>query len=350
MVAVQVWKGLDHAEFDIDPAVKLAQLRTMINNAGKTLKLTGADQFLYYSDIEDKEMILPVDREAALAVSTLIKQGHIKLVDTGSARPDLIGVIAPWLYNRVLGVQVMLNNESSAQAKNGNRFQPMMMSNVRSANPTKSSNFNQIVICEEGSQVMFRISSWCPAGFGYRIRPARGQEIASGLYIVSDENNHNGRMQTDLQRYQNPQQMIDVSACATLGIPRYDSAGQGQWGFYQQITVQSWRVMDYQREGGARYVSDAMPPASAYDPAVPPDFTQGKHGGVVSGENIISAAPNPGAASGQQFGRITIQRQDSPDQNQVLGEVIFYLFVFKDRAAAEKIILGVNAPDGTPYN
>jgi hypothetical protein len=349
MVAVQVWKGLDQAVFDVDPAVNLVQLRTMVNNAGKTLKLTNADQFLYYNEMEDSESILPVSREAALTVSKLIKQGNIKLVDTGSARPDLIGIITPWLYNRVLGVQVLLNNETNAQVKNGNRFQPMMMTNVRSANPNKSSNFNQVVICEEGSQVMFRISSWCPAGFGYRIKPGRGREIVNGLYIVADQNNHSGRMQTDLQRYQTAEQMIDVSACATLGIPAFDSDGQGQWGFYQQITVQSWRVMEYERAGSGRYSSDAEAPASAYDPAVPPDFTQGRRGGVVSGQDISAATASPGQASGQKFGRITMHRQDNPDQNQVLGEVIFYLFVFKDRAAAEKIILGVNAPDGTPY-
>jgi hypothetical protein len=351
MAEIQVWKGLSNAKFNIEPTASLSQLRAVINNVNGPLKLTGADHFLYYDKMGDQESILPLGREATLAVSALMKQSDIKVVDTASKRPDLIGVITDRLWNRNLSVEVPLNNEPNAQAKNGTRFQPIMMTNVRSANPKDRSNFNQVVICEDGSQVMFRINSWCPAGFGYRIRPGRSKygDIASGLYILSNQNNHSGHMVTDLQRYQNSQQMIDVSACADIGIPAVDEHGFNR-GFYQQITVQSWRVMDYELEGGARYVSDAMPPPSAYDPNVPPDFNTAKRGGVVSGEDVRAGAARPGAASGQKFGGMKIvHRQDNPDQNQLLGEVIFYFFLFKDRSAAEKIILGVNAPDGTPY-
>ncbi len=272
----------------------------------------------------------------------LQKNGKIVITDTTAARPDLVGVITPWLWDRGLGVQVVLNREQKAMQLNGNRFEPIMMTNVRGVNPNVPAYFNQVVVCEQGTQVQFNLSSWGAAGYGYRIRPDRGVPIAERLYICFGRDGFGKRCNGALQRYQQAQQLIEIVSTQSMQIPGKDAIP------YMKVTVQSWRLRGFKASNGETFRSDAMPPLT-YDVDRPPDFRGELRGGVIPGDAVVMGMPRPGEASAQSFGSISDVEQDNPDANQVLGEVVFYFFVFKDRETAAKVILGVNSPDGSPY-
>jgi hypothetical protein len=339
---VVVWNGLNDKSLSVDDDQPLAALR---NTLQSEKFMQSGDRFLYYNAMEEKETTLDdINLEARRKVSQvvtydLLKKGKIHITDPTKARPDLVGIITPWFYNRHLGVQVALNEEPNAKKLNGNRPGPIMMTNVKSVNPNVPANFNQVIVCDEGSQVQFNINSWGAAGYGYRIRPDRGAAIADEAYICFDRGQFGKRVNTSLQVYCKGQQLIQIVSTGSQAIPGKDAIQ------YMRCTVQSWRVTSFKKSNGETFRSDAKADALAFAVDRPPDFGGPHYGGVIPGEAIRTGMPIPGQISPHPAEAVYDLTQDSPDNNQILGEVTFYFFVFKDRATADKVVSGVNAPD-----
>ncbi len=129
---------------------------------------------------------------------------------------------------------------------------------------------------------------------------------------------------------------------------------------YQKVTVKTWRVTGYQKNGQT-YQNGSQPPeiqaptahnfrAFAADAAPTGGFDPGAPGGntFVPGGSIQTGAPGRGPTTNDAFGSITNLTED--DRNTtVLGSVVFYFFVFKDHEAANRVINVLNAPDPNAF-
>ncbi|KUM03783.1 hypothetical protein AWB61_21010 [Chromobacterium sp. F49] len=230
-----------------------------------------------------------------------------------------------------------------------------MLTDVQPSNPGSNAFYSRAVICEKGSIVGFNISSWGAAGFGYNISSDK-DTICDGLYNCFG-NEPNRKATSSLLRYQSSKNTIQIESTQVLGIPTSDII------HYQKVTVKTWRLTKYSKNGQT-YSSDMQAPVitapgqtmarflsgsletqllaesgrSGFDP--------GPVGGdtFVPGQSIETGAPSRGPESQQNFGSIYDLREDDR-HTTVLGSVVFYFFVFKDRASADRVINVLNSPN-----
>ncbi|MEI8630958.1 hypothetical protein P4S72_00255 [Vibrio sp. PP-XX7] len=168
--------------------------------------------------------------------------------------PDLIGIGTNWFFDRFMSCQVVLNQiDQSARTNNSGKFEPMMLTHVRPTSNNVSGIYDNVVVCEIGTSIAFRVSSWGAAGFGYSIKPSAGQSILDELYITFGDNpNKEGSSQ--LYRYGDKAQQIVIDSTSNMQIP------SGQTVQYQRISVKTWRMTSYEKNGRT-YSSNAQPPA-----------------------------------------------------------------------------------------
>jgi uncharacterized protein YaiE (UPF0345 family) len=342
---------------DASSTETLASLRAKLGSAANDYA------FIYFNSFTATKTIL-TDRsvearqtvgavafpDPATGTNTLVQM----TVVTGQ-KTDLIGTKAEWLFNRNTGVRISLNREDgNAITANKGKFDPIMLTDVQPTNDQSSAFYDRVVICEKGSIVTFDISSWGAAGFGYSVSSEK-DTICSYLYnTFGDAPNRQGY--SSLRRYKDSNNSIQIESTATLNIPTDETI------YYQKVTVKSWRLTSYKKNGHT-YSSSMQPPqpsaprlmaarsmtpnllavtagasVGGFDPGAPSGDI------YVPGQDIETGAPSRGPESEQKFGSISNIKEDDRN-NTVLGSVVFYFFVFKDHASANKVINVLNAPN-----
>ncbi|MBK1664542.1 hypothetical protein CKO38_08205 [Rhodospirillum rubrum] len=322
--------------------------------------------FVYFNTFTEKKTIL-TDRSvearqtvAAIAFPdpTTSTNTLIQMSVVAGNKTDLFGTKTDWLYNRNAGVRITLNtSDTKAVEANKGKFAPIMLTDVQPSNESSAAFYDRVVVCEKGSIVNFNVSSWGAAGFGYSVASQK-DTICSSLYNTFGDSPN--RMSTSvLRRYKDSNNSIQIESTESLNIPTDETI------FYQKVTVKTWRLTSYKKDGKT-YSSTMQPPT----PQAPPtlmlarggltastgltemrmsasaDFDPGAASGdvYIPGQDVETGAPSRGPESQQSFGSISNLKQDDPN-NTVVGVVIFYFFVFKDHEAANRVINILNAPN-----
>ena len=346
MTTYDVYTDGKSKQFSIDPNASLAEAREQISNGGM-MGSPNQYQFVYYNPMTEQQTIMnqpqqePKIKVSKVAFAPAKSGGNqiIKVANVGSARPDLFGTRVDWLYDRHTGVRVNLNMDDVGRPLNAGKFEPLMLSDVQPTNPNSNFFASNAVICEKGSIISFSISSWGAAGFGFRVQSNK-ERIVDALYI-SYGDDPNRQSYAGASRYQSSANTIQVDSTEKLKISKDLIID------YQKITVKTWRMTGYD-QGGKHYSSNMQAPQLAtgagggFDPGPPGGDT------YVPGQSIQTGAPHRGPKSNVKFGSISNISQDDPD-NTVLGAVVLYFFVFRDRNAANEVMNILNSPNPTPY-
>lgn len=347
METYNVYLSGEENTIEADPSDSLSSLRKKIGSKADNF------EFLYFNTMTEAKTILsPTSLEEKRTIKDVVFENNTVLMAVVSGeKTDLFGTKADWLNDRHVGVKISLNNVDTNGKKenssNGGKFEPIMLTDVQPSNPNSSVFFKNAVICEKGSVIEFRISSWGAAGYGYKIQSDK-DTIVKGLYN-SFGDSQNKKSYSTLRRYQDSINTIQIESTESLKISTSEIIN------YQKVTIKTWRMTSYKKDG-KKYSSDMKAP-DIYAPVKQTQsfrtmslfatakggFDPGSPGGevYVPGKDIETAAPSRGGNSEQTFGSISNINEDDPDHS-TLGSVVLYFFVFKDRAAAEKVINVLN--------
>ena len=317
-------------------------------------------EFVYYNNFTDKKTILndrQVESNQTISKITFPPHNTVIMTVVKGSKTDLFGTKADWLHDRHTGVQITLNQEDQvAREHNEGKFKPIMLTDIQPSNSLSNAFYQRAVICEKGSIIKFKISSWGAAGFGYSITSDK-DTICDALYITYGDK-PNRQSNFGMRRYQDSNNTIQIESTKTLNIPTQDII------HYQKVTVKTWRLISY-KQNGQTFTSNTQAPViqapttrgamllahstihrssilqtrtGGFDPGAPEGDT------YVPGKDIETAAPSRGPKSEQKFGSISDLKQDDSN-NTVLGAVVFYFFVFKDQEAANRVINVLNVPN-----
>ena len=342
MKKYEVYLSGEKQVVEINPDAMLSELRN---------KLTGAkdSQFVYYNSFTEKKTILDdLSLEATKKIKQISFKNNIVIMTVVKGKKtDLFGMKTSWLNNGHMGVKVILNKtDSTAITQNQGKFDPIMIKDVQKTNPNTSGFYQNAVICEKGSVISFDISSWGAAGFGYSVGGrAKEAHICEELYN-SYGDDQDKQSYSSLRRYSDSNNTIKIDSLKNLNIP------EGMAGDYQKITIKTWKLISY-KKGGNTYTSNNSPSTvNAQKTSIEMSFTlssgytpEAANGNTyVPGKDINNAAPSKGKASEQEFGSITVLKEDDKEHD-LLGVVHLHFFVFKDREAANRVIKILNEPD-----
>lgn len=279
----------------------------------------------FYSD-----MIVSLTDEPYLPVSKVVGlKNQLYLTDVRTTvNTDLIGFRNPWFWDRKLGVRVEFNTESAAMLSNKNKMPPLMLTNVKLANPHLKGvgAMQNVLVCEKGSLIQFLLNSSGAVAYGYDIRPMAGPPIMdNSLYICFQSYAPTNRSIGVLQKYYTPNnsstnnKMIQVVPTSSLNL------GNGTTLSYMKFSVKTWNVYSYTTQNNKVHSSIKFPfLASAIQP----------------GTTIPSLKP-----SGQPFNGPIHNIIEDKTAKGILGEVVFYVFVFDNHADAIKTFTSINTPD-----
>lgn len=321
---------------EIDPQATLYELR-------QKLKEVDEFNFMYYNDFAEIKSVLN-DRslESERTVEQVVIGEIIQMARVSGGNTDLVGMKADYLYDRDAGVKVTLNTvDENAKKANAGKFQPLMITDVQPTNPNTNAFYDNVVICEKGSVINFNVASWGSAGFGCSIKSSK-QTIIDSIYSCYG-NNQDRNANMDLRRYEKSKNTIVIDSTENLDIP------SGEEIYYQKVTLKTWRLTSYEKDNKT-YSSNTQAPLKQANKAASMNSTSGFDPGETEGDTYVpggdidNAAPSEGEPSDQSFGKFYIKSEDDRD-SKVLGAVVFYFFVFKDKEAANRVINILNSPD-----
>lgn len=284
-------------------------------------------KFVYYNTMTETKTIL---EDSSIEGKRKIKQivfdkNTLLMTIVKGEKTDLFGTKTEWFTDRNMGAQINLNIQDG-------KFKPIMLTDISPSNPNSDVFFNNAVICEKGSTIEFRISSWGAAGFGFSIESEK-ESIVDRLYLTFGTD-QNTTSYTTVSRYQESANTIQVDSTESLNIGEDDAV------HYQKITIKTWRLTSYKKDG-TTYSSDMKPPRRKLKAAFSEESTNGDT--YVPGKYIENAAPSRGGHSDETFGPGISELKEDDPKNTVIGSIVLYFFVFKDRESAEKTINVLNA-------
>ncbi len=365
--------GTASKDFVFNSDSKLADVRANLGDF--------ANDNLRFIDYQNKkttynDMILSENFEQYVPLANVIGlKNQLYLTDvTKTIQTDLVGFNTDWFFDRYLSCNVTLNTEAAAQPLNAGKMPPLMLNNVKTANPNLRGfgAMDKVVVCEKDSVISFGISSWGAAGYGFNISPEAGTPINyAGLFATFSACTGNNYKATGLSRYYSDNggingQMIKVVPTSSMNI------GPNQTLQYMKITVKTWNVTGYSTSDGsnincndsiptpqvkqslraaARFANFAVSNGDSH--ATPFGALANAVSGVVvvPGNTITPGSTVPaGQQSGQQFAGGLTSLKDDTSPAGIIGEVTFYIFVFNSHADAAKVFSGINDIDPSVWS
>ncbi len=371
MARITVHKGTlagDMKTYDMAPEMKLDAVRAQLVADGFLALDTGTVKYRFIlapstsSNYED--VVCPLGLEHTTMLIDTLRAGSQLIVTNISKIKDVdfVGIGTNQFFNRYLGVSVWLNNRDAAavQTNASNKaFPPLMLTNVNPTNPQAFGLYDNVCVVVENSVVGFTLSSWGAVGFNYYIGADSGDPIVDSALYVSFGESPNRFAQSDIYRYYNKEQTIQIVGADQVGIVGKDNILR-----FQKVTFRSRRMTYYKRGDGQEFESNQMPPplvphglrpmagfgkmAKAEDIPIERQIATAGQIGTVPGDFIKPGGPVAGPPSQQQWGG-TIYDARTDDWSQALGEIVVYFFVFKTWEQANQVITGYNAPDPTMW-
>ncbi len=354
------YKGdITSVSFDFDPSTKLSEVRQQLIDRGVLTITESQDQYRFVNyqntDLKYEDMIIGISTEQYIPLEGVVGiNNQSYLTDKEKTKAvDLIGFTTDWWFDRYMSCRMRLNTtDPEARVANNGKFQPFMLTNVKTANPNLPGiSMENVVICEKDSIVEFNMSSWRSAGYGYQIKPVSGTPInSSPLYITfTDCPNGGDYANTTLRRYFAKNESQNNSTIKVVATDSLNLGGQTL--NYMKFSIRTWKVNAYEKPAGTRYSCNLplpVPSESTRDVTVtttPYTKLVSAPETVVPGGTIEPGSTVPsGDQSTQTIGTI-YNVADSQEPNSIVGEVVFYVFVFKTKAEAEAVFGRMNDID-----
>lgn len=358
------YKGdINSTPYNMDSDTKLDNVRkTLISQGFMTSTESSNFRFINYqnSGLSYEDMVVGVASEKFVPLNGIQGQkSQIYLTNVNAqSGVDLIGFNTDWFFDRYMGCNVTLNMEAGAATANAGKFPPLMLTNVKMANPNIRGigAMDNVVICEKDSIISFGIGSWGAAGYGYTIGPQAGTPINDApLYVCFSGCPGGGNYaRSGLSRYFSSngginQQMIKVVATDTMNIG--DKTLQ-----YMKFSVKTWKVSSYKDSSGTTHNCDQPIPVSQGTGRTAGDGGGTPYNRITGGETVVPGGtiqPGSTVPAGQQssqvFGTISNVSEDNSPSG-IIGEVIFYIFVFKTHDDATAVFKGINDIDPSVWN
>ncbi|MEV0537988.1 hypothetical protein [Kitasatospora sp. NPDC050463] len=182
----------------------------------------------------------------------------VNVIDIVAERPALVGLSTDSFVNHYLRVTVILNNSQNGREENAKLrgvFSPIMLTDVRPADRTKPSKYDNVCIVFEGSVVEFVLTSWACAGWEGELRDGFDTFIDYG-YAVSDP--PAAWTTIALREYSGNGKMIEV-----VGAEK-DQSGKVDIN-YQKVAVKSRRAFTLTWNGKTVTNHSSPPEIPAYD-------------------------------------------------------------------------------------
>lgn len=360
MTLLHVYRDGAPMDVDLDTDASLASTRSTLTAAGK---MSNEYQFVYWNVVtKQKTVFNNVGREAATTLQACVLPGDNLILANVGTRPDLFGDRCDWFHDRNTGVRVRLNTEAAAAGPNSGKFEPLLLNSVQPANQESHFFADNVVVCEKGSVVSLDVSSWGAAGFGFSIT-SQHDTIADGLYATYGRPNgppYGSQTTMSLGRWMSSQNMIQIDSTSDMNITS-DLVVQ-----YQKITVKTWNVTAF-TDGSGSYSSNLKPPSPTSMPMRPTGgfaplamaavanasngFDPGPPGGdiYVPGSGVQPGVPHQGPPSSETFAGGLKSITADTSVTGIVGSVVFYFFVFRDKATANAVMQLNNSLDPSVY-
>lgn len=313
--SIEVFAGSIREYINFNVSAKLHDLRTFLVEERHIFGESDTQGWRFLSPtVDDKkvdisEAIIGMESENFITVKDfLYGSNKVRMVNINRKKPDLIGVDVDYLSAGDIEVKISLNSKATPD-----KFQPVMMENVRPANKdANKSNFVNVVLCEKETAIGFLISSKKHKGFGFSITMREGEPIVEGLYATTSS--------VGLSMYAKTKNAIEIVSYKDLDIPAKQQVG------YRRMTVKAWRLSSYKRDGKSFQIGEARPMSMSHKK----DSVS-----TVSGDSIEGGATKQGKQTDGKIGEIS---DVDDDPNDVLGTVEIDFFVFKTREDAQHMI------------
>ncbi len=264
-------------------------------------------------------------------------------------RPDLIGFATDYFNNGKLKVTCRLRDymEGDSQ-KNAGKFQPLMITDLISVREEDDINYKFVCVCCEDSIVEFPVESF--GSIGFAIKAELNNEIIydSGVRFADGEYDQYGKGTVNCIRRDG--KTFDI---VVKNLTKDTSMVPGQAIRYQKITIYtqdllSWHDLDTNKEitadevrakdrNNARMLRVGRPAANLMGTgkrAMQTDDNSHKTQITLPGGSYDPGKIEEGQEVTFQYGRWCLGKVSESR----LGSVNIYMFVFKTREEAEKVI------------
>ncbi len=354
------YKGdVDFTPYEFDESITLDRIRNKLITSGFMTSSESNDfRFIDYQNKLPVYTDMVIGKGSEIYIPLRGINGHnsqIYLTDINKQKEtDLIGFSTDWWFGRRMSCKMVLNTtDPEASNANKGKFQPFMLTNVKTANPNLPGvSLENVVVCEKDSVIQFEIGSWASAGYGYTIKPTSGDPInSSPLYrtFTSCPKDGGNYGKSTLRCYFAKNEGRHRS---TIKVVATDSLNLGGETLnYMKFSVRTWKVTEFKASDGKTYKCN-LPLSAAYQKDGTIESGTIPYSKLVNGDEspVPGTAIEPGTTeptgdeSEQNFGTIyNVKASQSPEN--IIGEVIFYVFVFKTKEDAEAVFGKMNNID-----
>lgn len=266
---------------------------------------------------------LPLEAELGMTIEFLLAGSNkLELINTVEEQKSLIGIETGWFTDRDVECKITLNDEVAQE-----KFEPIMLEHIVSTSEN-AYDYDNIVVCQEDTAIAFDIQVKGHNGFGFSIKPDKGDYICEDLYRLSTD-----VMKKDchavISRYEKEKKNIVVVSADTLNIP-----GKGALK-YQRVTVKVWKVKSFEKNGTTYYDEYRNGMYVRLDQLISGDGHQPQNQLIsLPTSSVRPAVLNARGASKQEFGSAEMVDED---RAHLLGQLFIHFFVFKTEEDAHKI-------------
>lgn len=346
-------------QYDFDENIKLKEVRTdLVLKEFMNQEESDDFRFIDFKNTVPKytDMIMGLSNERYAPLDAIQGlNGQIYMTNINKKKDvDLVGFNTDWFWDRFMGCKVSLNNEAKAKVLNKGKFPPLMLTNVKAANPNIRGigAMDKVVVCEKDSIISFGVRSWGAAGYGFHIKPEAGTAVNNSLYVSFSGCNDDGNYATTgLSRYYSGDEgyngkMIKVVPTASLNIG-------GRTLQYMKFSIKTWKVTEFKSKGKTYTCNKNVPFSTVKSSSKSmtiqsaevdtPYKALGKSQTVVPGSDISPGTTVPSEErSSQTLGSAISNVKQDKGPNGTIGEVTFYMFVFNSKEDAKAVFEGIN--------
>lgn len=321
---ITVYKSLlDKVDLDFDTSLVVSKLREKLISDNFISADNDKEEWRFFrkdggfSGTTLNDALLGQTFEEGYMLNALLDvDNNIRVVNTKKPKPDLIGIPTKWFTDRMMDCQVIKNNHKQ------DKFETLMLEHVRSANPDVAADYENVVICENDTEIQFHIKIAGTDTVICSIKPDKGEAITDGAFLHSGS----GSIDTRISMYYKLQRTIVINSTESLNISNRESIK------YMRVTVKAWKVKSWKGTDGVVHNVDT---------SLMKMMTRMSETVVVPSEGIKPGTTTPGGNVDAHW--VGIEGYED-DPSTVLGEVMIHFFIFTSRDAANKIIGHRNIP------
>lgn len=284
------------------------------------------------------DRIVGLSTEKLICLSDMFINDKNQIILTNTKKknkPDLIGFAADCWAGGELRVRCRLNKRGDCAAKNRDKFQPLMLTNVVPTNENIQLHYDNVCICCEDSVVEFPMDCYGTVGFGYKAQLASGEILreSSMHWAIGDNNLYGGASVYFWDAKDGTREIVMKAIEHVSGI---DPATKMN---YQKLTFIARDMRSWVNGDEGKRVIDVNTPAPNKSLQGRALFRSAGDTGqqvTIDGKKITPATPQPGDKVKVTYGNWWPKEFDSWEN--ALGVVSVYFFVFTSLEEAKKLL------------